>query len=216
MKYLKIQFKVLSTLLFFSFTIISCQKADNEPIDDTSGSKVRIITNFEEYERLLNARTAYKGSPFEITDVKRDGKNLKISVEGGCDTEVYRVYWDGNINFTEPATANLMVAYEPKTEMQCLATAKTTIDVDLQILLGKAYQPNMHVMVSNASKPNDKVIDDKGVVTESGDCVEKVDTDKVCTAQYDPVCGCNLKTYSNACTAGIYGIRVLYMGECKK
>ena len=216
MKDLKNQFKILPILLLTSITIISCQKADNEPIDDTSGSKVRIITNFEEYERLLNARTSYKGSPFEITDVKREGKNLKINVEGGCDTEVYRVYWDGNINFNEPATANLMVAYEPKTEVQCLAIAKTTIDVDLQILLGKAYQPNMHIMVSNASKAMDHLIDDKGVVSITGDCVEKIDPDKVCTEQYDPVCGCNLKTYGNACIASISGIRVLYMGECKK
>ncbi len=48
------------------------------------------------------------------------------------------------------------------------------------------------------------------------DCVEKTNPDRVCTEQYDPVCGCNLKTYGNACIATIYGIEVLYNGECKK
>ena len=48
------------------------------------------------------------------------------------------------------------------------------------------------------------------------DCVEKPKPEVVCTAQYDPVCGCNGKTYGNACVADAMGIRVVYKGECKK
>jgi hypothetical protein len=48
------------------------------------------------------------------------------------------------------------------------------------------------------------------------DCVEKPKPEVVCTAQYDPVCGCNGKTYGNACVADAMGIRVVYEGECKK
>lgn len=47
-------------------------------------------------------------------------------------------------------------------------------------------------------------------------CVEKINTDIVCTMQYDPVCGCNGKTYGNACMAGASGIRVVSVGECPK
>ena len=51
---------------------------------------------------------------------------------------------------------------------------------------------------------------------DNNDCIEKINPNVVCTTQYDPVCGCNNKTYGNACMAGAAGIRVLYSGECKK
>jgi hypothetical protein len=46
------------------------------------------------------------------------------------------------------------------------------------------------------------------------DCVEKQKPDCVCTMQYDPVCGCNKKTYSNACAANCAGITSFEKGEC--
>jgi hypothetical protein len=34
--------------------------------------------------------------------------------------------------------------------------------------------------------------------------------------QYDPVCGCNNKTYGNACAAECSGIKKYTKGECPK
>jgi hypothetical protein len=45
-------------------------------------------------------------------------------------------------------------------------------------------------------------------------CVEKVNPDCMCTMQYDPVCGCNNKTYGNACEAECHGIKEYTKGEC--
>jgi len=36
-----------------------------------------------------------------------------------------------------------------------------------------------------------------------------------CTMQYDPVCDINGKTHSNACVAGLAGVKVNYAGECR-
>lgn len=49
-----------------------------------------------------------------------------------------------------------------------------------------------------------------------GNCEEKPNDGRVCTLAYMPVCGCNNKTYGNACVAASHGITRYTEGECKK
>lgn len=52
-----------------------------------------------------------------------------------------------------------------------------------------------------------------GAADQSGVCSPRPE---MCTMQYQPVCTCSGKTYSNACVAAANGESVVYEGQCRQ
>ena len=52
---------------------------------------------------------------------------------------------------------------------------------------------------------------------QDSDCInsKKIDLAKACIEIYQPVCGCDQKTYSNPCFAEINGLNSWTEGACK-
>lgn len=170
MKTIKNQIHLIVLVLFLGIILVSCQKS--EQAIDPPASNVKSKTDALEYAKLMNARANFRGYVFDIVEIKRTDNLLKVTVSGDCDTQAYKIIWDGVINFTEPTdpsmvlgSTNLIISHESTQGYSCKAIITHTIDIDLKKLLGSAYTSTINIQVSNASKAEDKIVDPKGVVT---------------------------------------------------
>jgi hypothetical protein len=160
--------KLLAITITLSLNLLSCSKNIITPAETAQNQRIWIVSDFEKYEKLMQGRAKYEGGTiFEIKGLKRNSNKLKISVEGGCLAEEYKVYWDGKIDLKEPVTAKIIVSHELTKNLNCFTMFKGDLEVDMFLLLGKEYDPNMRIIVSNSTKVADKIIDKNGVVTST-------------------------------------------------
>ena len=70
------------------------------------------------------------------------------------------------------------------------------------------------VLASCATPKQDCKCDNGSWIESENKCEVRFTLVPVCTMQYDPVCGCDGKTYSNGCQARVSGVKAFTKGEC--
>src|SRR6218665_813879 len=159
MKMMKFQIRLLLVTLLLSVLAFSCSQ-DNQIVPDKSS---RLQTNEQEYNKIINTRSTYSGTTFEITKVTREGDIMKIDVEGGCSEDNYKIVWSGIALMSYPMQTGIVVNYEDNAEVTCTGNMKFTLEVDMLKLFGTT---DIIVHVANGSKVKDISVDPDGSVSD--------------------------------------------------
>ena len=160
--------------------------------DSSKGGDSMKIRSMKLYQVMLSAIVALM---FGCADTP---------VEGGEDT-----------NFESPGEQESAPSGEPEVEQQSEELGLRDGSFDYE----KPSWPRRY-----CAGPHDRMCprDQYCSALTRGKCPSKVQygvcapRPQFCTKIFKPVCGCNGKTYGNACAAAAAGVAVAYQGECKK
>jgi hypothetical protein len=177
-------------------------------------------------------------SPFQLKyreTLSNSGENIRIRfdkvlsdercpIEHYCllpgNAEVELTFWKGSqkesfvLNTGEEPRANVVFGYairlQDLTPPRSLTRPINARDYVVTLMVSKAGRDCLDSADCTAANTYCKKKD--GLCDALGQCAPKPD---VCVQVVDPVCGCDGRTYGNACVAAGYGVNVAYKGDCE-
>ena len=204
-------------------------KADASPFTTYQGD----IETDDRHNAWLPARTAYHlwtidapaGSELFIDVPSRDGDDMYVLLYR--ETDAGWTYLDGNDDcYSGTLSSCLEVTTGEGRHLALVSTFSylaqgwpeaASYEIEAFCTGGACAEPEPQLCGSRGLQPCpegqycDWGDDACGAADVPGTCAT---VPEVCPQNYDPVCGCDGRTYSNACFASMHAIDVTHAGEC--
>jgi hypothetical protein len=116
---------------------VSCQK-EKPTAKNENPSSVVLNKSTEEYLNITSPNWDLpKSDPFELKEIKLDGKEVEITVSysGGCAPHSFRIIWDETMINSNPPIVNIAVLHDANGDM-CEAYITEVLSLNLDSLIG--------------------------------------------------------------------------------
>lgn len=156
---MKTTLRCLILITTFGLLFLGCKKSEK---NSETNLEENLLKSPKKYESLISKRSDGTGT-FSITDIKRNGNILTVSVTGGCKPENFKFVWNGLILLSYPAQIHL-VLHNDNPE-SCGTENQFNLTVDVSKIVSNNDSDKYIFHVANGSVKRDTSLNPDGSVS---------------------------------------------------